>query len=481
AGPTPYDFRAGDRTLPCGPLHDEHERQVGRPVGLPSLGHAAQWAMLVQLLVITVVAHLAGAAARRLRQPAVIGQLVAGVLLGPSVLGVLWPGGEHRLVPGETLLGAPINTVAWLGAAFLLLLTGLDTDLGVIRRLGRPALMIAAGAVLVPFAAGVGLALLLPDSFAGGAASRPSFVLLVAVSLSISSIPVVARVLTELGFLKADFGQMILTVALVSDAVGWMALAGVTVLAGPGGGDAGELLAPVAGLLLLTAVLVLVAPRLVDAALARVRRSDRLPGRTGGEGEAGTGGSGDLLVAVVLALVLAVAADAVGSDGLLGAFAAGLLLGRSPHYRPRLRGQLEPVTLVLLAPVFFAVAGLRMDLTVLSSAEALLWAAGYLAVAVCFKVAGAYGGARLARLPRRQGLAVAVGLNCRGAVEVVVASVGLSAGVLSETGYTVIVLMALLTTAATGPLLRAVAPPPGRLLKPAGPRAGSADRVRAAR
>ncbi|MFD5088216.1 cation:proton antiporter [Kitasatospora sp. NPDC058406] len=459
-------------------------------MGLPSLGHAAQWAMLVQLLVITVVAHLAGAAARRLRQPAVIGQLVAGVLLGPSVLGVLWPGGEHRLVPGETLLGAPINTVAWLGAAFLLLLTGLDTDLGVIRRLGRPALMIAAGAVLVPFAAGVGLALLLPDSFAGGAASRPSFVLLVAVSLSISSIPVVARVLTELGFLKADFGQMILTVALVSDAVGWMALAGVTVLAGPGGGDAGELLAPVAGLLLLTAVLVLVAPRLVDAALARVRRSDRLPGRTGGTGgtgregeagEAGTGGSGDLLVAVVLALVLAVAADAVGSDGLLGAFAAGLLLGRSPHYRPRLRGQLEPVTLVLLAPVFFAVAGLRMDLTVLSSAEALLWAAGYLAVAVCFKVAGAYGGARLARLPRRQGLAVAVGLNCRGAVEVVVASVGLSAGVLSETGYTVIVLMALLTTAATGPLLRAVAPPPGRLLKPAGPRAGSADRVRAAR
>ncbi|WP_329952922.1 cation:proton antiporter [Streptomyces sp. BE303] len=443
--------------------------------------------MLVQLLVITVVAHLAGAAARRLRQPAVIGQLVAGVLLGPSVLGVLWPDGEHRLVPGETLLGAPINTVAWLGAAFLLLLTGLDTDLGVIRRLGRPALMIAAGAVLVPFAAGVGLALLLPDSFAGGAASRPSFVLLVAVSLSISSIPVVARVLTELGFLKADFGQMILTVALVSDAVGWMALAGVTVLAGPGGGDAGELLAPVAGLLLLTAVLVLVAPRLVDAALARVRRSDRLPGGTGGTGgegeagEAGTGGSGDLLVAVVLALVLAVAADAVGSDGLLGAFAAGLLLGRSPHYRPRLRGQLEPVTLVLLAPVFFAVAGLRMDLTVLSSAEALLWAAGYLAVAVCFKVAGAYGGARLARLPRRQGLAVAVGLNCRGAVEVVVASVGLSAGVLSETGYTVIVLMALLTTAATGPLLRAVAPPPGRLLKPAGPRAGAADRVRAAR
>ncbi|WP_327674107.1 cation:proton antiporter [Kitasatospora sp. NBC_00458] len=449
-------------------------------MGLPSLGHAAQWAMLVQLLVITVVAHLAGAAARRLGQPAVIGQLSAGVLLGPSVLGVLWPAAEHRLVPGQTLLGAPINTVAWLGAAFLLLLTGLDTDLGVIRRLGRPALLIGAGAVLVPFVAGLGLAVLLPPSFAGAAASRPSFVLLVAVSLSISSIPVVARVLTELGYLKADFGQMILTVALVSDAVGWLALAGVTVLAGPGGGDAGELLAPVAGLLLLTAALVLLAPRLVDAALARVRRSDRKPGPAG-DGEAGTGGSGDLLVAVVLALVLAVAADAAGSDGLLGAFAAGLLIGRSRHYRPRLRAQLEPVTLVLLAPVFFAVAGLRMDLTVLGGAESLLWAAGYLAVAIGCKVAGAYGGARLARLPRRQGLAVAVGLNCRGAVEVVVASVGLSAGVLSETGYTVIVLMALLTTAATGPLLRAVAPPPGEALRPVVPRAGTPERVRAAR
>ncbi|MFE6747512.1 cation:proton antiporter [Kitasatospora purpeofusca] len=399
------------------------------------------------------MAHAAGACFRRLGQPAVIGQLLAGVLLGPSVLGLLWSDGARLMVPQERLLGAPLNAVAWLGAAFLLLLTGLDTDLGAVRRLGRPTLLIGAGAVLVPFAAGLGLALALPDSFAGARAGDVAFVLLVAVSLSISSIPVVARILSELGFMQADFGRIILAVALASDALGWLALAAVTVVSGPSAGI-GALVAPLVGLVLLTAAVLLLGPRSVDAVLTRLPRKES----PDGEGVAGSGGHGELLTAVVLVLLLAVAAQAAGSDGLLGAFAAGLLIGRSPHHRARLRAQLEPVTLTVLAPVFFAVAGLRMDLTALRGPGTLLWAGGYLAVAVGCKVAGAYGGARLAGLPARQGLAVAVGLNCRGAIEVVVASVGLSAGVLSERGYTVIVLMALITTVMTGPLLRAVAP-----------------------
>ncbi|SDS75793.1 Kef-type K+ transport system, membrane component KefB [Streptomyces sp. TLI_053] len=428
-------------------------------MGFPSLGEHAQWALLVQLLAITALAHAAGAGVRRLGQPAVIGHLLAGVLLGPSVLGLLWSDGARLMIPQERLLGAPLNAVAWLGAAFLLLLTGLDTDLNAVRRLGRPTLLIGAGAVLLPFAAGLALALALPASFAGARAGDAAFVLLVAVSLSISSIPVVARILSELGFMQADFGRMILAVALASDALGWLALAAVTVASGPSAGI-GALAAPLAGLVLLTAAVLLAGPRLVDAVLTRLpRRGTPVgDGATGTAGATGAGGHGELLTAVVLVLLLAVAAQAAGSDGLLGAFAAGVLIGRSPHHRSRLRAQLEPVTLTVLAPVFFAVAGLRMDLTALGGPGTLLWAAGYLAVAVGCKIAGAYGGARLAGLPSRQGLAVAVGLNCRGAIEVVVASVGLSAGVLSERGYTVIVLMALITTVMTGPLLRAVVP-----------------------
>ncbi|MBB4915664.1 cation:proton antiporter [Streptosporangium saharense] len=413
-------------------------------MGFPSLQADAVLLMWVQLLVIVLAGRLLGAAARRIGQPGVVGELLAGVLLGPSILGWLWPAAAAVVIPDDRLAAAPLNTVAWLGVALLLVLTGLETDLATVRRLGRASTLIAVGALGLPFAAGIGLGTLMPESFHGSGANRTAFVLFIAIALSISSLPVIARILTELGLIRSDAGQVIIAVAMTNDLAGWAALGLVTALAGAGTLSVGMVATLLGGVVLLLVVALTVGQRLTDAALRAVR--DR-----GAE-------HGGLVVAVVATGVFAALAHLVGSDAVIGAYLAGLLLGRSRFFPAQLRNQIEPITVTILAPVFFATAGLRLDLTALASTEALLWAGAVLACAVLTKVIGALGGARLARLGTRDGLMIAAGLNARGAVEVVIATVGLQAGVLSTTAYTAIVLMALVTTVMAPPVLRALRP-----------------------
>ncbi|WP_174889859.1 cation:proton antiporter, partial [Acrocarpospora pleiomorpha] len=387
----------------------------------------------------------------RLGQPRVIGELLAGVLLGPSLLGWLWPQAATVIAPDDRVAAAPLNAIAWLGVALLLVLTGMETDLVAVRRLGRPATFIAVGALGLPFAAGLGLGLLVPVSFHGDTATRVSFALFLAVALSISSLPVIARVLSELGMLRSDAGQLILAVAMANDLVGWVALGLVTAVAQAARPTLADAAILVGGVVLLLILAFTVGQRLVDSALRATAGDD-------GKGA----DAGGLVVAVVATGVLAALAHFAGADVVIGAYLAGLLLGRSRRFPPSLRRQLEPLTVTILAPVFFATAGLRLDLTTLASFEALAWAGLVLLVATVSKVAGAMGGAALARLDRRDGLVVAVGLNARGAVEVVIASVGLATGVLSSTAYTAVVLMAVLTTVAAPPLLRALRREPAR-------------------
>ncbi|MEV8633931.1 cation:proton antiporter [Streptosporangium sp. NPDC051023] len=413
-------------------------------MGFPSLQADAVLLMWVQLLVIVAAGRLLGAAFRRIGQPGVVGELLAGVLLGPSVLGWLWPAAAAIVVPDDRLAAAPLNAIAWLGVALLLVLTGLETDLATIRRLGRASALIAAGALGLPFAAGIGIGLLMPASFHGDAATRIAFVLFIAIALSISSLPVIARILTELGLVRHDTGQMIIAVAMTNDLAGWAALGLVTALAQAGTLSFGTVATLLGGVALLLAAALTAGQRLVDAALRAVR-------------ERGTE-YGGLVVAVVATGALAALAHLAGSDVVIGAYLAGLLLSRSRFFPAQLRQQLEPLTVTILAPVFFATAGLRLDLTALADAQALLWAGVVLVCAVATKVAGALGGALLARVGLRDGLTIAVGLNARGAVEVVIATVGLQTGILSATAYTAIVLMAIVTTVMAPPLLQALRP-----------------------
>ena len=179
---------------------------------LPSLDEHALLLMWVQLLVIVAVARGLGTAMRRIGQPPVVGELLAGVLLGPSVLAKLWPNAGHVLVPQSKLGAAPVNAIGWMGVAFLLVLTGFETDLKIVRKLGRPAMLVALGGLALPFAVGLGTGFVMPQDFHGGHSTTTAFVLFIAVSLSISSLPVIAKILDELGFMRRNFGQVTIAV-----------------------------------------------------------------------------------------------------------------------------------------------------------------------------------------------------------------------------------------------------------------------------
>ena len=410
---------------------------------LPSLNEHDLLMMWVQLLVIVAVARALGTAMRRIGQPPVVGELLAGVLLGPSVLAKIWPSAAHVLVPQDPLSAAPINTVGWVGVAFLLVLTGFETDLKIVRRLGRPATFVALGGLAFPFVVGLGTGWVMPSSFRGDHGTTTAFVLFIAVSLSISSLPVIAKILDELGFMRRNFGQVTIAVGMVNDLIGWLALGVIAALGRSSSLNATSVVVPIAAIALILAVAFTFGQRVVDAALRQVRRRD---------------GSGvdAMTVTLVVTFLLAVLAQVAHSDAVLGAYIAGILLGRSRFFQRRIATQLESVTMAVFAPVFFATAGLRIDLTSLSSGTALAWAGAILGIAIATKVIGAYGGAKLAALSDREGLALAIGLNCRGAVEVVIATVGLTIGVLSSTAYTAIVLMAIVTSVMAPPLLRLV-------------------------
>jgi Kef-type K+ transport system membrane component KefB len=398
----------------------------------------------VQFVVLVLMARLLGAAMNRIGQPAVVGELAAGLVLGPTVLGALWPSGAEWLFPRDEAQSAMLLIVAWVGIVMLLILTGFETDLALIRRLGMAAVAVAAGSVIVPFVLGLGTGFVLPGEFIGEGQGTVVFALFIGAALSISSLPVIAKILSELGMTRRNFGQLTLAAGMTNDVIGWLILGVIASMARSGSVQVGDLSVTVIGMVLFLGLAFTFGRRGVDRLLRRVRE------RRGGI-------AGAMSVTLIVAFGAGAITQALGVEAVLGAFIAGIVLGQSKFQDSRVRSSLESITLTVFAPLFFATAGLRVDLGLLSDPTVLLWSAIVIAVASIAKLLGAYAGARLARLPKQEALALGVGLNARGALEIVIATVGLSLGVLNTRSYTVVVLMAIVTSMAAPPLLRMIA------------------------
>ncbi|MDH3300251.1 MAG: cation:proton antiporter [Acidimicrobiia bacterium] len=394
---------------------------------------------LVQLSILLGLARFAGSLARRIGQPAVVGELAAGIAAGPSLFGRVAPQAfEWVFAPGED--ASMIFALAWLGLLLLLAVTGIESDLDVVRQLGRPAAVVTTGSLIVPLAGGLLLGFAMPNELVGPTTSTGLFAVFLAVALSISSLPVVARVLSELGMVRRDVGQLILAVAVANDVIGWLLLGLVVGVAGSGG-------APTPGAVAIT--IVAVAAFFAAALTLGSAATEWGLRQTAGRGiEAQVG----LMVGTV-ALAGAVT-QAIGVEAVLGAFVAGLVIGRSRWRDERAISVLETVTNALLAPLFFATAGLRVDVAVFAEPTVAVWSLIIIAVATATKLLGAGVGARLAGLPGPEARALGVGLNARGALEIVIASIGLSLGILTDASYAAIVIMALTTSIVAPPLLR---------------------------
>ncbi|MFD1514614.1 cation:proton antiporter [Halomarina rubra] len=391
--------------------------------------------LFAQLAVVLALATGLGALARRGGAPPVVGELLTGVVLGPSILGLVAPGVYAALFPEDaTTLLLGVSSVCLV---VLMTVVGFETDLSVARARPGQTLLVAAGSVVVPFALGGALAFVAPDAVLANPDARLPFVLFVATAMSISAIPVVARILLDMGLLDAPFGQLAVAVALVNDTLGWLLLAVVAGIA-TGSGDA---LASLPGTLLALAgvlVVALTVGRWFAARLGSVADSVALP------------------TVVALALGAGAATQALGVEAVLGAFLVGAIARDRSTLAPETREALESVTLAMLAPVFFAVAGLRVDLGALADPTVALVGLVAFAVAVVGKVVGTVGAARLAGIDRRESLALGAALNARGAMEIVVATVGLRLGVLNEAAYAIVVCIAIGTSVMTPPLVRYV-------------------------
>ena len=396
---------------------------------------------LAEIIVLLVCGRLLGELMTRIGQPAVMGQLIAGILLGPSVLGAIWPEFQHWLFPSDPEQRAMIDAVAQLGILLLLLLTGMETDLSVVRRSRRTAFAVSICGIVVPFLCGVALGELLPASMLPDPGRRLVTTLFLGTALSISSVKIVAIVVREVGFLRRTVGQVIVAAAIIDDTIGWIVMSVVFGLALHGAIDLGSLAWSLAGVAVFLLLSFTIGRRLVFRLIrwTNDRFQSELP----------------VITAIVVATgIMALTTNAIGVHTVLGAFIAGILVGQSPILTRHIDEQLRGLIVALFMPVFFGMAGLSTNLGVLINPDLLLLTVGLIAIASIGKFGGAFLGGRLGGMSWAEATALACGMNARGSTEVIIASIGLSMGVLNQDLFTTIVAMAVVTTMSMPPLLR---------------------------
>jgi Kef-type K+ transport system membrane component KefB/nucleotide-binding universal stress UspA family protein len=396
---------------------------------------------LVQFAVILFTARVLGELVSRLGQPPVLGELLGGMLLGPSILGAWAPGVSAALFPPDQLSFHLLELASWLGMVFLLVIVGLEVDVRVVRKLGSSAFKVTTFGFLVTFVAGWWLAKFLPSHLMGPLKNRAILGVFMGTAMSITAIPVLAKILIDLGMMKRNFAITALGAALVEDLIGWVILSVVLDMARHGSGDLMTAGRSLAVTLLFLALAWFVARPVVVRLMRLVDARLRQPHRR-------------LTVALLVTLACAATTQWIGIHAVYGAFVAGILLGQAARFNAEDREALEGLAFGVFTPVFFSFAGLKLNLHALHEWDILLIV---LSVAVAGKLFGGYVGGRLGGFSRAESAALGVGMNARGAMELVLALLGLSAGIVSNQLYSIIVMMAVITTLMTPPLLRALA------------------------
>ena len=390
--------------------------------------------LVLQLGLLLLTARALSELAQRLGQPSVIGEILAGILLGPSLLSTLVPAIGAWVIPQTAVQGYLLEVVSLIGAMFLLLITGLETDIALIRRHARTAIGVSAGGILVTFSTGFLLGQLLPDFLLADSDARLVFALFVATAMSISAIPVIAKVLMDLKLMRRDIGQTIIAAGMSDDTIGWILLSVVAGLASGEAITAGSVLQTVGGVVAFMVVSFTAGRWLVKRLLNAVQ--DKAVSR-----------DALLTLVVVLTFLWGAITQALHLEAVLGAFVMGILFGQMRRLPSEVHHRLETMALAVFSPIFFAVAGLKVNLLNLLTPQLIGIALIVIAVATLGKVIGTYLGARLiGGRDHWTSLSFGAGLNARGAMEIIIATIGLQLGILSQDMFSIIVLMAMATS-----------------------------------
>lgn len=441
---------------------------------------------LLALAVLLGMARLLGEIARRFGQPAVLGEILAGVLLGATVLSNVYPPAYDYLFPkylydhasGEQVFydqvdpdtdqivyedtidpetGEAIHTVAQgepapslvlvgldafsvLCVCLLLLVAGLEVDLSIVTKQGKAAALVSITGMVVPFAFGCGLAFAVPTLIGYDSSSDKlvPFALFLGIAMSITALPVIAKVLMDLKMFRSDMGMLIMSSAMINDLLGWIGFAIVLSLILPPGESAIPLHFVIPATLLFVGLILTLGRWLADRAIPLVQAHTSWPG-------------GILGFVFTVALLCAALTEWIGIHAIFGAFLAGVALGDSKHLKPQTRQTIEQIVTYIFAPIFFAGVALRVDFLNNFDLVAVLLV---LSIAIAGKALGCYAGAKWAGMSKRESWAVGFGMSARGAMEIILGQIALSYGLITKELFVAIVVMAIVTSVIAGPLMQ---------------------------
>lgn len=420
-----------DSTLPA----------VAPASGAPGLAlldrlHTPLGVLLMQLIVIILAARAIGAVFLRIGQPAVVGEMLAGILLGPSLLGLILPQAQAFLFPAASL-GA-LSLLSQVGVLLFMFVVGIEVDLQHLRKKAQAAVLVSHASIVVPFFLGVAFSLLIYQALAPATVSFSAFALFMGIAMSITAFPVLARIIEERRLARTPLGIIAIACAAVDDITAWCMLAVVVAIV-KADGLIGASLTIALALVFIFAMLFVVRPQ-----AARLLRAEDFD-ETHSKG----------LVAGVLIFVFASAllTEAIGIHALFGAFLAGVVMPSNSRLRGFLRERLETFSAVFLLPLFFAFTGLRTQIGLLDDWPSWLLCAALIAVAIAGKLGGSMLAARWTGMGWKDSFSIGVLMNTRGLVELIVLNIGYDLGILSPRIFTMMVLMALVTTFMTGPIL----------------------------
>lgn len=389
------------------------------------------------LIVVIVVARFVGWIFRKFGHPSVMGEVLGGILLGPSVVGFFFPEFSKAAFHPQSMIF--LRHIAELGITLYLFVMGLEINLPRLRHSARSALVISQLSILFPFLLGVGLAGWIFSRYAPVGVGSAEFALFIGVSLSITAFPVLARILADSPLHRTRLGDLALTCAAIDDITAWCLVAVIT---GIMGATIGAAWMTIGLTVLYVAFMLFIARPLIEKFIPRLEKNaERIPQ--------------SLLAFVVLgALGSATITDLIGIHAFFGAFLFGATIPHDSLAARDTTNRLQDFIAILFLPAFFALTGMKTQIGLLASTEDWMICGVIIVLAIVGKFGGAYAGARLSGNGHKDSTILGILMNTRGLVELIVLNIGLSVGILTPTLFTMLVIMALVTTFMTGPLLR---------------------------
>jgi Kef-type K+ transport system membrane component KefB len=392
--------------------------------------------LLAQIVTIILVARLFGWICMKIKQPSVIGEMIAGIILGPSLLGMYFPEFSAFLFPKESL--GNLQFLSQIGLILFMYIVGMELDLSVLRKKAHDAVVISHASIIIPFALGIGLSYYIYQEFAPQGIQFTSFALFIAIAMSITAFPVLARIVQERNLQKTKLGTVVITCAAADDITAWCILAAVIAIV-----KAGSFASSIYVILMAIAYVFLMI-KIVRPFLKRI-----------GDLQAGKNTINKPMVAIFfLTLILsAYATEVIGIHALFGAFMAGAIMPENAKFRTMFIDKVEDVALVLLLPLFFVFTGLRTQIGLLNDGHLWITAGFIILTAVIGKFAGSALAAKFLGINWKESLTIGALMNTRGLMELIVLNIGYDLGVLSPEIFAMMVIMALFTTFMTGPAL----------------------------